>query len=216
MKARCQNVSTFKVMCVCTILPINYRLPGFSSKFDLFNPVQIPLESRQNIHSEAETGITSLDEHGQKASVLVLLAASSWKIKPGCGRKCQAHVPGRAFPVRVRLGRHERTTQLLEVLLNFPSFCNRLFLLLTADCRSFQDLSRQSDLVYGTVRESAVFEYFKAKGTNPLEQDNTFAELWKTVNKNNGLENSVSSPSEGIKKVRASPGGRSHVAWLHP
>lgn len=68
-------------------------------------------------------------------------------------------------------------------------------------CRSFQDLSRQSDLVYGTVRESAVFEYFKAKGTNPLEQDNTFAELWKTVNKNQGLENSVSSPSEGIKKV---------------
>lgn len=53
------------------------------------------------------------------------------------------------------------------------------------------------------MRESAVFEYFKAKGTNPLEQDNTFAELWKTVNKNNGLENSVSNPSEGIKKVSA-------------
>ncbi|XP_029691475.1 glutamate receptor ionotropic, delta-1 isoform X1 [Takifugu rubripes] len=68
--------------------------------------------------------------------------------------------------------------------------------------RSFQDLSRQSDLVYGTVRESAVFEYFKAKGTNPLEQDNTYAELWKTINKNNGLENSVSSPSEGIKKAK--------------
>lgn len=49
-----------------------------------------------------------------------------------------------------------------------------------------------------------MFEYFQAKGTNPLEQDSTFAELWKTVNKNNGLENSVSSPSEGIKKVRAS------------
>lgn len=46
-----------------------------------------------------------------------------------------------------------------------------------------------------------MYEYFQAKGTNPLEQDNTFAELWKTVNKNNGFENSVSSPSEGIKKV---------------
>lgn len=56
-------------------------------------------------------------------------------------------------------------------------------------------------MVYGTVRESAVFEYFQAKGTNPLEQDNTFAELWKIVNKNNGFENSVSSPEEGIKKV---------------
>ncbi|KAG8000224.1 Glutamate receptor ionotropic [Nibea albiflora] len=68
--------------------------------------------------------------------------------------------------------------------------------------RSFQDLSRQVDLVYGTVRESAVYEYFQAKGTNPLEQDNTFAELWKTINKNNGFENSVSSPSEGIKKTK--------------
>lgn len=57
------------------------------------------------------------------------------------------------------------------------------------------------DLVYGTVRDSAVYEYFQAKGTNPLEQDSTFAELWKTINKNNAFDNSVSSPSEGIKKV---------------
>lgn len=57
------------------------------------------------------------------------------------------------------------------------------------------------DLVYGTVRDSAVYEYFRAKGTNPLEQDSTYAELWKVINKNNGFENSVSSPSEGIKKV---------------
>uniref|UniRef100_A0A667ZY89 Glutamate receptor n=1 Tax=Myripristis murdjan TaxID=586833 RepID=A0A667ZY89_9TELE len=68
--------------------------------------------------------------------------------------------------------------------------------------RSFQDLSKQVDLVYGTVRDSAVYEYFRAKGTNPLEQDSTFAELWRTINKNNGHENSVSSPSEGIKKAK--------------
>ncbi|XP_028459066.1 glutamate receptor ionotropic, delta-1 [Perca flavescens] len=68
--------------------------------------------------------------------------------------------------------------------------------------RSFQDLSKQVDLVYGTVRDSAVYDYFQAKGTNPLEQDSTFAELWKTINKNNAFENSVSSPSEGIKKVK--------------
>lgn len=104
-------------------------------------------------------------------------------------------------------------------LFRAASFFHRLICLFNPDCRSFQDLSRQSDLVYGTVRESAVFEYFKAKGTNPLEQDNTFAELWKTVNKNNGLENSVSSPSEGIKKVRASSGGcgpPAFVASLNP
>lgn len=73
----------------------------------------------------------------------------------------------------------------------FPSFYSR----------SFQDLSKQADVVYGTVRDSAVYEYFHTKGTNPLEQDSTFAELWKIINKNNGFENSVSSPSEGIKKV---------------
>lgn len=63
-------------------------------------------------------------------------------------------------------------------------------------------------MVYGTVRDSAVFQYFQSKGTNPLEQDNTFAELWKVINKNNGLDNSVSSPEEGIKKVSASESRR--------
>ncbi|KAL6102055.1 grid1 [Pungitius sinensis] len=70
---------------------------------------------------------------------------------------------------------------------------------------SFQDLSKQVDLVYGTVRDSAVYDYFQAKGTNPLEQDSTFAELWKTINQNNAFENSVSSPSEGIKKAKQEP-----------
>ncbi|KAM9727602.1 glutamate receptor ionotropic, delta-1-like isoform 2-T4 [Menidia menidia] len=68
--------------------------------------------------------------------------------------------------------------------------------------RSLQDLSKQMDVVYGTVRDSAVYEYFRVKGTNPLEQDSTFAELWKVINNNNGLENSVSTPSEGIKKAK--------------
>nr|XP_023697048.1 glutamate receptor ionotropic, delta-1-like isoform X3 [Paramormyrops kingsleyae] len=68
--------------------------------------------------------------------------------------------------------------------------------------RTFQDLSKQNDLTYGTVRNSAVYDYFKAKGTNPLEQDSTFAELWRTINKNNGQDHSVSSPSEGIRKAK--------------
>ena len=57
------------------------------------------------------------------------------------------------------------------------------------------------DVSYGTVRDSAVYEYFKNKGTNPLEQDSTYAELWRTISKNNGHDYSVSSPSEGIRKV---------------
>uniref|UniRef100_A0A671Y3Y7 Glutamate receptor n=1 Tax=Sparus aurata TaxID=8175 RepID=A0A671Y3Y7_SPAAU len=69
--------------------------------------------------------------------------------------------------------------------------------------KSFQDLARQIDVDYGTVRDSAVYDYFRNKGTNPLEQDSTYAELWRTISKNNGMDYSVSSPSEGIRKVRA-------------
>lgn len=68
--------------------------------------------------------------------------------------------------------------------------------------RTFQDLSKQTDLSYGTVRDSAVYDYFRVKGTNPLEQDSTFAELWRTINKNQGQDNSVNSPTEGIRKVK--------------
>lgn len=67
--------------------------------------------------------------------------------------------------------------------------------------RSFQDLARQIDVDYGTVRDSAVYDYFRNKGTNPLEQDSTYSELWRTISKNNGMDYSVSSPSEGIRKV---------------
>ena len=70
--------------------------------------------------------------------------------------------------------------------------------------RTFQDLSKQVEMSYGTVRDSAVYEYFRAKGTNPLEQDSTFAELWRTISKNGGADNCVSSPSEGISKVGGS------------
>lgn len=55
------------------------------------------------------------------------------------------------------------------------------------------------------MRDSAVYDYFKNKGTNPLEQDSTYAELWRTISKNNGMDYSVSSPSEGIRKVREHP-----------
>ncbi|XP_061565198.1 LOW QUALITY PROTEIN: glutamate receptor ionotropic, delta-1 [Cololabis saira] len=70
---------------------------------------------------------------------------------------------------------------------------------------SFQDLARQIDVDYGTVRDSAVYDFFRNKGTNPLEQDNTYAELWRTMSKSNGMDYSVSSPSEGIRKAKKSP-----------
>ncbi|XP_072439689.1 glutamate receptor ionotropic, delta-1-like isoform X2 [Chiloscyllium punctatum] len=67
---------------------------------------------------------------------------------------------------------------------------------------SFQDLVKQSDLSYGTVRDSSVYEYFQAKGTNPLEQDSTYAELWRAISKNNGADNCVSATNEGIRKIK--------------
>ncbi|XP_028331156.1 glutamate receptor ionotropic, delta-1-like isoform X3 [Gouania willdenowi] len=70
--------------------------------------------------------------------------------------------------------------------------------------RSFQDLARQMDVDYGTVRDSAVYDYFRNKGTNPLEQDTAYGELWRTLSRNQGLDNSVSSPSEGIRKAKKS------------
>ncbi|KAM9699311.1 glutamate receptor ionotropic, delta-1-like, partial [Menidia menidia] len=71
--------------------------------------------------------------------------------------------------------------------------------------RSFQDLARQMEVDYGTVRDSAVYEYFRNKGTNPLEQDSTYAELWRSLSQNGGLDHCVSSPSEGIRKAKKGP-----------
>ncbi|KAM4815622.1 glutamate receptor ionotropic, delta-1-like [Thomomys bottae] len=68
--------------------------------------------------------------------------------------------------------------------------------------KTFQDLSKQVEMPYGTVRDSVVYEYFRAKGTNPLEQDSTFAELWRAISKNGGADNCVSNPSEGIRKAK--------------
>lgn len=76
--------------------------------------------------------------------------------------------------------------------------------------RTFQDLARQMDVDYGTVRDSAVYDYFRNKGTNPLEQDATYAELWRTISKSSGMEHSVSSPSEGIRKVGSGKNLLSH------
>uniref|UniRef100_A0A8C6UK38 Glutamate receptor n=1 Tax=Neogobius melanostomus TaxID=47308 RepID=A0A8C6UK38_9GOBI len=71
--------------------------------------------------------------------------------------------------------------------------------------RTFQDLSHQMELDYGTVRDSAVYDYFRNKGTNPMEQDTAFAELWRTISRNEGRDFSVSSPSEGIRKAKKTP-----------
>ncbi|XP_067902088.1 glutamate receptor ionotropic, delta-2 isoform X2 [Heterodontus francisci] len=69
--------------------------------------------------------------------------------------------------------------------------------------QSLQDLSKQTDIPYGTVMESAVYEHVRVKGMNPFERDNMYAQMWKMINRGNGTETSVKDSQEGIRRVKA-------------
>lgn len=69
--------------------------------------------------------------------------------------------------------------------------------------RSLQDLSRQTDIPYGTVLDSAVYEHVRVKGMNPFEKNNMYSKLWQMINRSNGSENNVQESQAGIQKVRA-------------
>ncbi|XP_072898558.1 glutamate receptor ionotropic, delta-2 isoform X1 [Hemitrygon akajei] len=69
--------------------------------------------------------------------------------------------------------------------------------------QSLQDLSKQTDIPYGTVMESAVYEHVRVKGMNPFERDNMYAQMWRMINKGNGTETSVKDSQEGIQRVKA-------------
>ncbi|XP_072439959.1 glutamate receptor ionotropic, delta-2 isoform X2 [Chiloscyllium punctatum] len=69
--------------------------------------------------------------------------------------------------------------------------------------QSLQDLSKQTDIPYGTVMESAVYEHVRVKGMNPFERDNMYAQMWRMINKGNGTETSVKDSQEGIRRVKA-------------
>lgn len=68
-------------------------------------------------------------------------------------------------------------------------------------CRSLQDLSRQTDIPYGTVLDSAVYEHVRVKGMNPFERDSMYAQMWRMINRSNGSENNVLESTAGIQKV---------------
>ncbi|XP_051866025.1 glutamate receptor ionotropic, delta-2 isoform X4 [Pristis pectinata] len=69
--------------------------------------------------------------------------------------------------------------------------------------QSLQDLSKQTDIPYGTVMESAVYEHVRVKGMNPFERDNMYAQMWRMINRGNGTETSVKDSQEGIRRVKA-------------
>jgi len=67
--------------------------------------------------------------------------------------------------------------------------------------RSLQDLSRQTDIPYGTVLDSAVYEHVRVKGMNPFERDSMYSQMWRMMNRSNGSENNVMESTAGIQKV---------------
>lgn len=67
--------------------------------------------------------------------------------------------------------------------------------------RSLQDLSRQTDIPYGTVFDSAVYEHVRVKGMNPFERDSMYSQMWRMINRSNGSENNVLESTAGIQKV---------------
>lgn len=91
---------------------------------------------------------------------------------------------------------------------------NRLLTGLTTLCaavfhcfpsRSLQDLAKQTDLPYGTVLDSAVYEQVRSKGMNPFERDPMYSQMWRMINRTGGPDNNVEESKEGIRKVGRHP-----------
>ncbi|XP_024909633.1 glutamate receptor ionotropic, delta-2-like [Cynoglossus semilaevis] len=76
--------------------------------------------------------------------------------------------------------------------------------------RSLQDLSRQTELPYGTVYDSAVYDQVHAKALNPFERDPMYAQMWRMINHTGGVDNNVEESREGILKVKF---GRFGFVW---
>ncbi|XP_076859713.1 glutamate receptor ionotropic, delta-2 isoform X3 [Brachyhypopomus gauderio] len=76
--------------------------------------------------------------------------------------------------------------------------------------QSLQDLSKQTELPYGTVLDSAVYEQLRSKGMNPFERDPMYAQMWRMINRTGGAENNVEDSKEGVRKVKY---GRFAFVW---
>ncbi|XP_034090749.1 LOW QUALITY PROTEIN: glutamate receptor ionotropic, delta-2 [Gymnodraco acuticeps] len=75
---------------------------------------------------------------------------------------------------------------------------------------SLQDLSKQTELPYGTVLDSAVYDQVRYKSMNPFERDPMYSQMWRMINRTGGGENNVEESKEGIRKVKY---GRFGFVW---
>lgn len=67
--------------------------------------------------------------------------------------------------------------------------------------RSLQDLSKQTELPYGTVLDSAVYDQVRSKAMNPFERDPMYSQMWRMINRTGGGDNNVEESKEGVRKV---------------
>ncbi|TNN67601.1 Glutamate receptor ionotropic, delta-2 [Liparis tanakae] len=66
--------------------------------------------------------------------------------------------------------------------------------------QSLQDLSKQTDLPYGTVLDSAVYDQVRSKSMNPFERDPMYSQMWRMINRTGGGDTNVEESKEGIRK----------------
>lgn len=76
--------------------------------------------------------------------------------------------------------------------------------------QSLQDLSKQTELPYGTVLDSAVYDQVRSKAMNPFERDPMYSQMWRMINRTGGSDNNVEESKEGIRKVKY---GRFGFVW---
>lgn len=77
----------------------------------------------------------------------------------------------------------------------------RILTLLLSLSRSLQDLSKQTELPYGTVLDSAVYDQVRSKAMNPFERDPMYSQMWRMINRTGGGDNNVEESKEGVRKV---------------
>ncbi|XP_075870794.1 glutamate receptor ionotropic, delta-2 isoform X1 [Nelusetta ayraudi] len=68
--------------------------------------------------------------------------------------------------------------------------------------QSLQDLSKQTELPYGTVLDSAVYDQVRSKAMNPFERDPMYSQMWRMINRTGGADNNVDESKEGVRKVK--------------
>lgn len=77
----------------------------------------------------------------------------------------------------------------------------RFLTVLASLSRSLQDLSKQTELPYGTVLDSAVYDQVRSKAMNPFERDPMYSQMWRMINRTGGGDGNVEESKEGVRKV---------------